>query len=305
MKSEKEILTDYMQAIISLDQIFFNFFKLKSGEDCFGEIKLVDNDFVHFDPNCYDSCDEELEKYNYKRCYENDEFTQDGDDLYILIPLYDIDLNNLYYWSEKFSCFVNSRWSFEQECWINNETMPGSISFSPNHSEKVKDDKCLKEIGYWQSDEWRAYLPHPKHLVELGWREDERANIISYLRTGHECGHWGGWSYCRFGCFCSDQYRSMSSFERSKHADELRELAAGERSMGCLDLTDGEWVWPEGLAHYVEKHNVCLPDEFIFTMQKNSWSIPARVNFQHRSQVGVSSLFWIDWSIKYFKAKQK
>ena len=28
---------------------------------------------------------------------------------------------------------------------------------------------------------------------------------------------------------------------------------------GSLELTDGELLWPEGLVHYVEDHNVRLP----------------------------------------------
>ena len=31
---------------------------------------------------------------------------------------------------------------------------------------------------------------------------------------------------------------------------------------GNLDLTDGVYLWPEGLAHYVREHDVRLPDEF-------------------------------------------
>jgi len=33
--------------------------------------------------------------------------------------------------------------------------------------------------------------------------------------------------------------------------------------MGSSDLTDGTWIWPEGLPIYVEKYNVELPEEFI------------------------------------------
>lgn len=33
--------------------------------------------------------------------------------------------------------------------------------------------------------------------------------------------------------------------------------------MGSRDLTDGTFVWPEGLAHYVERHDVKLPDHFL------------------------------------------
>lgn len=37
----------------------------------------------------------------------------------------------------------------------------------------------------------------------------------------------------------------------------------GLASNGNLDLTDGTYIWPEGLAHYVLEHSVRLPDEFI------------------------------------------
>ena len=32
--------------------------------------------------------------------------------------------------------------------------------------------------------------------------------------------------------------------------------------MGRTDLTDGTFVWPDGLAHYVERHDVRLPEQF-------------------------------------------
>lgn len=30
----------------------------------------------------------------------------------------------------------------------------------------------------------------------------------------------------------------------------------------CLELSDGVWVWPDGLAHSVDDHDVRLPAEF-------------------------------------------
>jgi hypothetical protein len=283
------------------------FFKLNNGEDCFGEVELSDENSIRFSPACDDE-DEALKKHHYVRKYfKNDEYEHNQLE-YILIPLPDIDLEYLYYWNEEFQCFINSQWNVNQQCWIHTETRPGSIPPPTYLPERLENHKCLKEVGYWQSNEpggWDAYLPHPKYLVELGWKENERTSIVSYLRAGHECRHWCGYSSCRFGCFCTDKYRNMSRLKRSKYTTELQELAVGKRSMGCLDLTDGEWVWPEGLAHYVESHNICLPDKFILTMQKNSWSIPTKIDFQHCSQVGVSSAFWIDWSISYVTAKQR
>jgi hypothetical protein len=104
-------------------------------------------------------------------------------------------------------------------------------------------------VGYWWSeDEW--VYPHPKWLVQSDWRSNERENIVSYLQSGHEYLQWLGYSWCRCDC------------------------GIAEDQMGDSDLTDGEWVWPQGLAHYVERHSVRLPDEFIGTMRSHAWRIP-------------------------------
>lgn len=39
-------------------------------------------------------------------------------------------------------------------------------------------------------------------------------------------------------------------------------------------LTDGIWLWPGELAHYVAQHHVTLPDEFVAHMRGNGWSVP-------------------------------
>lgn len=92
----------------------------------------------------------------------------------------------------------------------------------------------LRLIGYWASptdDTW----PDPRALVDPAWDGDERESVAIYLRYGLIASAWMGFSTCRF---C-----------------EVR--------VGNLELTDGEYVWPEGLAHYVTEHQVRLPAEFI------------------------------------------
>jgi hypothetical protein len=64
-----------------------------------------------------------------------------------------------------------------------------------------------------------------------------------------------GYSFCRFGCGIPD------------------------RDMGSCDFYDGEWLWPQGLAHYIERHSVRLPDEFIQTMRSHSWQVPVGIEF--------------------------
>ncbi len=286
MKSNKELLSNFREMIGKWNRCFF---KLTNERDCYGEIEAVNENFLQFCPEF----DEPWESCEYEKNYE-DESIQ-----FIQIPLGDIDLNNLFYWNTQSFCWTNARWDIEQECWLHNETTPGSIPM-PDWllKDALGDDSCLKAVGYWQSDGWSVYFPHPKYLVEPEWRESERDRIIAYLRAGHECGHWCGYSYCRFGCFSPKNYENLSQIERGN-------LMKGIKEMGCRDLTDGEWVWPEGLAHYVEKHNVCLPDLFISTMQKNSWLVPQSINFQHRSEVGVCSSYWIKWAIEYTRTKQK
>ena len=40
-------------------------------------------------------------------------------------------------------------------------------------------------------------------------------------------------------------------------------------------MTDGEWVWPSYLVHYVAKYNVTLPNEFLAAMKARNFKPPA------------------------------
>jgi hypothetical protein len=112
--------------------------------------------------------------------------------------------------------------------------------------------------------------------VQEGWRLDERAQIVAYLRAGKVFATWCGHSSCRLDC--------------------------GNRLLGSTDLTDGEWLWPEGLAHYVQEHSVCLPDEFVATMLSRCWLVPEALQLQttgpfleHFGPFGDLSL-WLTWA---------
>ncbi len=76
--------------------------------------------------------------------YEEDECLQ-----YLLIPLEDIDIEHLYYWNQKSSCFINAQWSVDSKSWVDNETSPGSIPLPNYFSNPTKDNRCLKEVGYF------------------------------------------------------------------------------------------------------------------------------------------------------------
>jgi hypothetical protein len=49
--------------------------------------------------------------------------------------------------------------------------------------------------------------------------------------------------------------------------------------MGAADLTDGNYVWPEKLSHYIRMHNVWLPEPFIHHVRTNKNYNPDDVVF--------------------------
>ena len=95
----------------------------------------------------------------------------------------------------------------------------------------------LKAIGFWITSLEDERRPAPQELVGV-MPADQRARLANYLATGMTHESYLGLSWCRFGC----------------GIDSAR--------MGSRDLTDGTWVWPEGLAHYVRDHDILLPEEF-------------------------------------------
>lgn len=96
-------------------------------------------------------------------------------------------------------------------------------------------ERPLIRIGYWSSpadDRW----PDPRTLVDPGWDEDDRLDVGLYLRQGLVARACMGLSPCR-----------LCSHDRN----------------GSLELSDGTYIWPEGLAHYVIDHRVRLPQQFV------------------------------------------
>lgn len=92
----------------------------------------------------------------------------------------------------------------------------------------------LRLIGYWQNPftyDW----PDVNDFVDPDWDPDERQLTIGYLRAGAVARRFWGASTCRL---------------------------CGQEN-GREELTDGEWLWPDGLVHYLEAHDVRLPAEFV------------------------------------------
>ena len=101
-------------------------------------------------------------------------------------------------------------------------------------------------IGYWNGPDQEEW-PDPHRFVHRHWNRYKRRFILEYLKNGYLFGGQMGYSWCRFKCRKYRRYR---------------------RGNGSGELTDGKYIWPEGLAHYIEKHHVALPEEF-FTNARN------------------------------------
>src|SRR5262249_34367885 len=61
---------------------------------------------------------------------------------------------------------------------------------------------------------------------------------------------------------------------------------------GCCELSDGCWIWPEGLSHYVRDHHVRLPGEFITDAMvgRPVKAMPVDQDFHD-----VDFSFWKEW----------
>jgi hypothetical protein len=92
----------------------------------------------------------------------------------------------------------------------------------------------LRLIGYWAgptAPDW----PDPRDFVDPSWDSHDRETVVDYLTHGFILRAFGGYSTCRF---CG-------------------------KENGALEVSDGTWYWPDGLAHYLTEHGVRLPREFV------------------------------------------
>lgn len=93
----------------------------------------------------------------------------------------------------------------------------------------------LIPVGCWRSRE-EPLLPDPGWFVDPAWDARERDLVLAHLRTAPGLWASAGRAFCRFRCGVG---------------------------AGSHEQSDGRFRWPDGLAHYVERHNVRLPGPFV------------------------------------------
>lgn len=131
--------------------------------------------------------------------------------------------------------------------------------------------KRLRAIGFWKGYGADSRFHNPQEFVsDVPAEEEIRSQLARYLRSGRHVEGYFGYSWCRFQCGIDDSL------------------------MGSSDLSDGTWVWPEGLVHYVDVHQVHLPSKFV---QAALSSITREVSLQV-APCEYDFEFWQDWCAK-------
>ncbi len=105
----------------------------------------------------------------------------------------------------------------------------------------------LHAVGFWRSER-EPHLPDPNDHVDPHWNPTERTAALQYLQT-QATGQLSmrGYSPCRI---------------------------CGQRN-GSREYSNNLMRWPQGLAHYIQDHNVRLPEETIALMTEPVGDEPA------------------------------
>ncbi|MBW2529445.1 MAG: hypothetical protein JRI23_35035, partial [Deltaproteobacteria bacterium] len=117
-------------------------------------------------------------------------------------------------------------------------------------SDRASTPEPLQMVGFWCDPsglfDYPLAWPHPAELPQATWSAAQKESLLAYLRGGAELIAYAGMSMCRFEDEC------------------------GVRPCGTRDLTDGTWLWPDGLEHYVEAHGIVLPEALVARAEQSA-----------------------------------
>jgi hypothetical protein len=121
----------------------------------------------------------------------------------------------------------------------------------------------LRRIGYWKESLDDAY-PLAEEVVGA-LPAHQRDAVAKYLEAGRfSIWVFMGHSTCRLGC---------------------------PGANGCREQTDGKWIWPSGLVHYVRVHGVAMPEEFVEDACRAA-PVACQPSLEDVSDMNL----WIEWA---------
>lgn len=130
-----------------------------------------------------------------------------------------------------------------------------------------------RAIGFWRGPQIRDHpFRHPVAFVDTAWDLDERRLVAHYLGSGKRVTSYLGFSWCRFHCGIDDE------------------------EMGDSEFSDGLWLWPGGLPHYVLEHAVRLPEEFLDHVRNEAEHRDREYPFVEDELTTHDFDSWVAWS---------
>jgi hypothetical protein len=139
-------------------------------------------------------------------------------------------------------------------------------------------------VGHWKDSKNKIIYPNPERekimneayefaipqkIKTRDYSLDLKEQIVDFLQNGNIVTMYLGNSSCRFNC-------GISSLE-----------------MGNSTLTDGKFIWPAGYYHYIESHNLAIPELFLQRMMKNNFQYKENNKISPTSPMDISH--WLDW----------
>ena len=134
--------------------------------------------------------------------------------------------------------------------------------------------RFLAERHEAEAHSGRPFLPDPRRLIGILGVHSYDGRVPAYLTQGARAAQYFGVAVCR----CCGA------------------------TLGSSDLTDGTWVWPEGLEHYLQAHGLPLPGPFVNTIEQNRYQVPLAA----RGLVDVGRFgqydfdFWHEWAASVY-----
>jgi hypothetical protein len=110
---------------------------------------------------------------------------------------------------------------------------------------------------------------------EIGGPDATSDDAPSLHAAVHDSGPWDEDRILAYLESALEIYTTMGAQRDALTGDEW---IAGSGSL----MTDGTWVWPIDLAHYVRRHHVALPQEFVDHIRANGYTVPAVPNERAR-----------------------
>jgi len=104
------------------------------------------------------------------------------------------------------------------------------------------------------------YIDPSKLIDKDFWMKYNKSETILYLKNGTPIKWYRGFSSCRI---CG-------------------------KILGVHERTDGVWYWPDQFEHYIENHDIRIPEDFLNNLSKVKFNTEKR-------QLELDESYWQNW----------